>query len=165
VSTGPQQDQSLRLSLAQRWPGTIVQFGARDAFGSPGPSGAGRGRRRCCVVRSLWGSRSRPVPLTWVISVLGRLGMIVSRVLASALPDLPPAGEPAVVAWPLIGVQGRRTPGAAPRSRRAAQSQAPSPAWTGRIEPCSPRSSGGCHRYRGGTAWSRRARSCAGTGA
>ncbi|MGH3974027.1 MAG: transposase, partial [Pseudonocardiaceae bacterium] len=39
----------------------------------------------------LWGSRSRPVPLTWVISVLGRQGMIVSRVLASALPDLPPA--------------------------------------------------------------------------
>jgi hypothetical protein len=31
----------------------------------------------------VWGSRSRSVPLTWVISVLGRQGMIVSRVPAS----------------------------------------------------------------------------------
>ncbi|HSZ31390.1 MAG TPA: hypothetical protein VK784_16740 [Pseudonocardiaceae bacterium] len=32
----------------------------------------------------------------------------------------------------------------------------PKPRRTGRIEPYSPRPSGGCHRYCGGTAWSRR---------
>ena len=36
------------------------------------------------------GSRSRPEYLTWVIGRLGRRGMIVSRVVASGLSDLPP---------------------------------------------------------------------------
>ena len=49
--------------------------------------------------------------------------MIVRRVVASTLPDLPPAAEPAVVARPLVGIQGHRAPGAAPRSRRATQSE------------------------------------------
>src|SRR5947209_10677203 len=53
--------------------------------------------------------------------------MIVCRVGASALPDLPPASEPAVIARPLVGVQRRRTSGAASRSRRAAQSQPQAP--------------------------------------
>src|ERR1700712_1021602 len=55
--------------------------------------------------------------------VLGRLSMIVCRVGASALLDLPAASEPAVIARPLVGVLGRRTTGAASRSRRVAQSQ------------------------------------------
>ena len=54
-------------------------------------------------------------------------GMIVCRVVASALPGLPPASEPDVVARPHVGVQGRRTTGAASRSRRAAQSQPEAP--------------------------------------
>ncbi|MGB8198996.1 MAG: hypothetical protein WCF33_04745 [Pseudonocardiaceae bacterium] len=57
-------------------------------------------------VNTLWGSRSRPVPLSWVVGVLGRQGMIVSRVVASPLFDLPGAAEPAVVTRPLVGVQG-----------------------------------------------------------
>jgi hypothetical protein len=75
----------------------------------------------------LWGARSRPAALTWVIGVLGRWGMIVSRVVASALSDLPEAVEPAVAARSLVGVQGRRTPGAAPRSHCAAQGQPEAP--------------------------------------
>jgi len=55
------------------------------------------------------------VPLTWVIGVAGRQGMIVSRVVASSLLDLPSAGEPADVAGPLVGIQGRRAPGVASR--------------------------------------------------
>jgi hypothetical protein len=51
----------------------------------------------------LWGSRGRPAPLACVIGI-GRYGMIVSRVLASALPGLVSAGEPAVVARPLVSV-------------------------------------------------------------
>jgi hypothetical protein len=34
------------------------------------------------------------VPLIWVIGVPGRQGMIVSRVVVSALPGLPPGGDP-----------------------------------------------------------------------
>jgi hypothetical protein len=49
--------------------------------------------------------------------------MIVRRVVTSAVFDLPAAAESIVVAWPLVGIQGCRTPGAASRSRRAAQSQ------------------------------------------
>jgi Transposase len=75
----------------------------------------------------LWGSRSRPAPLTCVIGAPGREGMIVSRDLAPALPDLPPTCEPVVVARPLVGVQAHRTPGAASRSRRAAQNQPEAP--------------------------------------
>jgi hypothetical protein len=52
----------------------------------------------------LWGSRNRPVPLTWMIGGLGRRGMIVSCVVASALLGLPPAAEPAVVARAFVGV-------------------------------------------------------------
>jgi hypothetical protein len=72
---------------------------------------------------TLWGSRSRPASLTWVIGVAGWQGMLVSCVLASALPDLLSAGEPVVVAHSFVDVQGCRAPGAASRSRRAAQSQ------------------------------------------
>jgi hypothetical protein len=43
------------------------------------------------------------VPLSWVVGVLGRPGMIVSRVVASPLLDLPAAAEPAVVTRPLVG--------------------------------------------------------------
>jgi transcriptional regulator with XRE-family HTH domain len=50
------------------------------------------------------GSRSRPAPLTWEIGGPGWWGMIVRRVVASALPCLPPAAEPAGVARPLVGV-------------------------------------------------------------
>src|SRR5947209_4641934 len=50
-------------------------------------------------------------------------GMIVCRVVASALPCLLLAAEPAGVARSLVGVQGHRAADAAPRSRRAAQSQ------------------------------------------
>jgi hypothetical protein len=39
----------------------------------------------------------------------------------------------------------------------------PKPRWTGQIERSSPRSSEGCHRCCASIAWSRRARSCAGT--
>jgi hypothetical protein len=53
---------------------------------------------------SLWGSRSRPEPLNCVIGMLRRHGMIVGRVLASAVSDLLSAGEPAVVARPLPGI-------------------------------------------------------------
>jgi hypothetical protein len=53
---------------------------------------------------TLWGSKSQLALLAWVIGVLGRLGMIVCRVVASALSDLSPASEPAVVAGPLVGV-------------------------------------------------------------
>jgi hypothetical protein len=52
----------------------------------------------------VWGSRSRPSVLTCVIRRTGRRGMIVSRVLASALLGLLSAGESAVVARPLVGV-------------------------------------------------------------
>jgi hypothetical protein len=52
----------------------------------------------------LWGSRSRPVPLTWVLGALGRQGMIAGRVVAAAVPDLSQAIESAVVAWSLVGV-------------------------------------------------------------
>jgi Transposase IS66 family len=72
---------------------------------------------------TLWGSRSRPVPLTWMIGGLGRRGMIVSCVVASALPNLAPGAEPAVVARAFLGVSGRRTPSVAPRGRRVAQGQ------------------------------------------
>ena len=61
------------------------------------------------VGQAVWGSKSRPVPLTWGIGVPGRRGMIVCRVVASAVFDLPAAAEPIVVARPLVGVQGRRT--------------------------------------------------------
>jgi hypothetical protein len=37
---------------------------------------------------NLWGVRSRPASVTWVSSVLGYRGMIVGRVVASALADL-----------------------------------------------------------------------------
>jgi hypothetical protein len=43
--------------------------------------------------------------LTWVIGVFSHQGMIVRCVVASALFDLPAAAEPAVVAWPLLGVE------------------------------------------------------------
>lgn len=56
---------------------------------------------------TLRGVRSRPVRLTWVIGVLGRWGMIVSRVVASALSDLLEAVEPVVAARAVIGVHGR----------------------------------------------------------
>jgi hypothetical protein len=83
---------------------------------------SGAPRHRCGEV-TLWGSRSRPALLTWVIGVPGRQGMIVGRVVASALLGLPSAAESAVVARPFVGIQGRRAPGATSRSRRAAQSQ------------------------------------------
>ena len=70
---------------------------------------------------ALWGSRSQPVPLTWEIGGPSWQGMIVRRVVASALHDLPSAAEPAVVARPLVGIQGHRAPGAAPRSHRASR--------------------------------------------
>jgi hypothetical protein len=54
--------------------------------------------------------------------VVSRRGMIVTRVVASALSDLSAAAEPAVVVQPLVGVEGRRTAGVAPQSRRATQS-------------------------------------------
>jgi hypothetical protein len=74
-----------------------------------------------------WGSRSRPAPLTCVISVLGRQGMIRRCVTAPTILDLPEAAEPAVAARSIVGVQGRRTPGATSRSRRAAQNQPETP--------------------------------------
>jgi len=52
----------------------------------------------------VWGSRSRLVPLTWVLGALGRQGMIAGRVVAAAVPDLSQASESAVVAWSLVGV-------------------------------------------------------------
>jgi len=52
----------------------------------------------------VWGSRSRPVPLTGVIDGLGRWGMIAGCVVVSALLGLPSAAEPAVVARAFIGV-------------------------------------------------------------
>jgi hypothetical protein len=56
-------------------------------------------RRHCPSHRRLVRCfRSRPAPLACVLGALGRQGMIMSRVVASALSDLPPAGEPAVVA-------------------------------------------------------------------
>jgi hypothetical protein len=62
---------------------------------------------------AVWGSRSRPAALTCVISALGRQGMIRRYVAAPAVFGLPAAGEPAVAARSLLGVQGRRTPGTA----------------------------------------------------
>jgi hypothetical protein len=84
------------------------------------------------LLRTLWGSRSRPAPLTWVMGVLGGQGMIVNRGVASAQPDLPPACKSAVVAWPLVSIQGRRAAGVAPGSRCAAQSQPQAPPGLGR---------------------------------
>jgi hypothetical protein len=84
-------------------------------------------RHQARVHHLLWGSRSRPVPLTWEIGGPGRQGMIVRRVVAPALHDLPPAAEPAVVTRPLVGIQGHRAPSAAPRSHRATQSQPETP--------------------------------------
>jgi transposase len=49
--------------------------------------------------------------------------MIVDRVVASASFGLSAAAEPAVVARPFVGIQGRRTPRVTSRSHRAAQSQ------------------------------------------
>src|SRR2546421_13030873 len=57
------------------------------------------------------------------MGVVSRRGMIVARVVASALSDLSAAAEPAVVVRPLVGVEGCRTAGVAPRSRRAPQNQ------------------------------------------
>jgi len=62
----------------------------------------------------LWGSRSEPVPLSCVIGVSGRQGMIMCRAVASALLDLPAGAESPVVARAFVGVQGRRDLGAAP---------------------------------------------------
>jgi hypothetical protein len=59
-------------------------------------------RSRCHYVR---GSRRRPAPLTSEIDVASRRGMIVNRVVVSALFGLSAAAEPAVVR-PLVGVQG-----------------------------------------------------------
>jgi hypothetical protein len=42
---------------------------------------------------SLCGSKSRPAPLTWVIGVLCRLGLIVCCVVAAALSDLRPVAR------------------------------------------------------------------------
>jgi hypothetical protein len=47
--------------------------------------------------RTVWGSRNRPALLTCEI-VAWPSGMIVRRVVASALPDLPATAEPAVIA-------------------------------------------------------------------
>jgi putative transposase len=58
--------------------------------------------------------------------------MIRRYVAAPAVFDLPTAAEPAVAARSLVGVQGRRTPGAASRSRRAAQNQPQAPPGLGR---------------------------------
>jgi hypothetical protein len=59
------------------------------------------------------GFQNSAVPMAWVISVLGRPGMIVSRVVASDVFDLPAAAEPAVDTWSLVSVQGRGTFGVA----------------------------------------------------
>jgi hypothetical protein len=67
------------------------------------------------VLSHLWGSRTRSAPPTRVFS---HRGVIEYRVVVSALPGLPPASEPAVVvARSFVGVQGRRTPGAAATRR------------------------------------------------
>jgi hypothetical protein len=50
-------------------------------------------------------------------------GMIVARVVASALPGFSAAAEPAVFVRSLVEVQGRRAPGTAPRSCRLAESE------------------------------------------
>jgi hypothetical protein len=113
-------------------------------------------------LRMLWGSRSRPAPLTCMIDTPSRHGIIVSRVLASAISDPLPADEPAVVAHQLVGVEGRRTPGLAPRSCRAAQNHRETPSGLDGSSGLSPRSSEGCRRCCGGIPWSRRAQSCAG---
>jgi hypothetical protein len=72
-------------------------------------------------------SRSQRGPVTCVICMFGRHGMIVHGVVALAVPDLPPTGEPAGVAQPLVGVQRHRTFSAASRRRRATQSSPEAP--------------------------------------
>lgn len=86
-----------------------------DLLGGHGIGGLAERAERCGLQLpgTLWGSRIRSAPLTWMIGVPGWQGTVVGRVVASALPDLPPAAESAVVAQPLLGVQGRGTPGVA----------------------------------------------------
>jgi len=108
------------------------------------------------------GFQNSAVPMAWVISVLARPGMIVSRVVASGVFDLPAAAEPAVDTWSLVGVQGRGTFGVAAWSRRTAQSQSEAPSGLGgssgvrracpEIAADTPEETAGSHR----------ARSCAG---
>jgi hypothetical protein len=104
-----------------------------------------------------------PAPLSWMIGVPGRQDMIVSRVVASVLPDLPSACE---TRWYRLAA-GR---GLTMSSSWCHVTTSPcyaepprSPAWTGRIAWCSPRSSRGC-RGCPGHRWSPRARSRAGIG-
>jgi hypothetical protein len=92
------------------------------------PTSFGRG---VAMITRPSGSRSRSAPSDRVIWLSGPQGMIVRRVVASALLDLPPAFEPAVVARPVVGVQRRRTTGAASRSRCIAQSQPEAPSGLG----------------------------------
>jgi hypothetical protein len=60
--------------------------------------------RLCVHAKPLWGSRSRPSPVTCVISVLGRQGVIRRHGAAPAVFDLPAAAEPAVAARSIVGV-------------------------------------------------------------
>lgn len=110
------------------------------------------------------GSRSRPASVTCVIRTLGRQGMIGRCVAAPAVFDLPEAARPAGVAGPLVGVQGRRTPGAAITKSPCCAEPTPSRAWTGQIARSSPPWYRGCRGFCGGITWSHRARSCAGSG-
>lgn len=64
--------------------------------------------------RHLWGSKSRPGLLTSLSVCAAGQGMIVSRVVASALSDLSALLKPAGIARPLVGVEGHRAPGVAP---------------------------------------------------
>ncbi|MGH4007497.1 MAG: hypothetical protein ACRDTH_04910 [Pseudonocardiaceae bacterium] len=112
----PQSSTAGTLRLAVMW---CAWFTADEEFGqNPGLRDYLEGSRIPYVMAvpkntrftdtagqvTLWGSRSRPVPLTWVVGVLGRQGMIVRRVVAPALLDLPSAAELAVVARPLVDV-------------------------------------------------------------
>jgi hypothetical protein len=93
--------------------------------------------------------------------VASRRGMIVDRVVASALPGLCAAAEPAVVR-PLVDVQGRRAPGTAPRSCRLAESESEaSDGLGGSSDPRRARRQV-WRRCCGGIAWSHRAQSWAG---
>src|SRR6266568_3254771 len=81
---------------------------------------------------SLWGSKSRFRPVACADGPPGDRGMIASRVIAAALPDLRPAGRLDGAARPLHRLEGRRTARAAPRGRRPAADEHPAAAGLGR---------------------------------
>jgi hypothetical protein len=111
----------------------------------------------------VWGSRSRPKLVTCADGRSPGAGRDHGRVVPLPVPDLRPAPR-------LADLLGRASSSKdvelhVLRHEVAVlpQNQPPSPVWTGPTAHYSPPSSGGYRQRCGATAWSPRARSCAGT--